>query len=112
MKPVNIYRNLYDINALSHDAAVEVFFSVSGSRSWADGMAAHRPFSMLEHLFREAANVWQSLSEDEWKQALEFGETKLLMAPSDHLKHIEARLAGLLERMPNELETDENHDLA
>jgi hypothetical protein len=128
LRPVKIYRNLSEINALSHDAAAEAFLFVSGSKPWAEAMAGLRPFSMLEHLFSGAESVWQSLSEDEWKDALEARrmsemtdhgstglrpvETALRIASTEHLEYIEAGLAGLLERMPREPETDENYDLA
>ncbi len=40
-----------------------------GSRNWARGVAARRPFGSMEHLQAVAAEVWNSLAVSDWLEA-------------------------------------------
>ena len=62
---------LADWNALDATDAAEAILPCNGSRAWADGMAALRPFATRFDLTCSADLVWKSLSSADWQQAFD-----------------------------------------
>ncbi|HXG00404.1 MAG TPA: 2-oxo-4-hydroxy-4-carboxy-5-ureidoimidazoline decarboxylase [Bacteroidota bacterium] len=60
---------LTELNALDEREVMELFRRCCGSRRWVQEMAAARPFATVDQLFRRAEEIWQRLSEDDWKEA-------------------------------------------
>jgi len=60
---------LSEFNALSLQAAREALTYCCGSSAWVDKMASSRPFKDRSELLGKATNVWNSLSEEDWKEA-------------------------------------------
>lgn len=60
---------LTELNALDEQAATELLHRCCGSRRWVQEMAAARPFATVDQLLRKAEEIWQKLSEDDWKEA-------------------------------------------
>jgi 2-oxo-4-hydroxy-4-carboxy-5-ureidoimidazoline decarboxylase len=58
-------------NTLDAAAAAEAILPCNGSRMWAEGMAALRPFETAFDLTCTADRVWQSLDETAWQQAFD-----------------------------------------
>jgi OHCU decarboxylase len=60
---------LFDLNALSEDAATAEFLLCCGSTRWATRMAASRPFTSVEGVLEAGDDVWQSLDAADWLEA-------------------------------------------
>jgi 2-oxo-4-hydroxy-4-carboxy-5-ureidoimidazoline decarboxylase len=58
-------------NTLSTQAAADAILPCNGSRIWAEGMAALRPFETAFDLTCTADRIWQSLSPADWQQAFD-----------------------------------------
>ena len=58
-------------NALNAYAAATAILPCNGSRTWAKGMAALRPFDSAFDLTCTADRVWLALSEADWQQAFD-----------------------------------------
>lgn len=57
------------LNSLSEEEAGSNLQRCCGSSRWVQQMIARRPFQSDEELFRIADELWQSLSESDWKEA-------------------------------------------
>jgi 2-oxo-4-hydroxy-4-carboxy-5-ureidoimidazoline decarboxylase len=57
-------------NGLPPDEAAEEIFACCGSKAWARGMAARRPFTGEADLLAGCDRVWKSLPESDWMEAL------------------------------------------
>ncbi|MFL6417396.1 MAG: 2-oxo-4-hydroxy-4-carboxy-5-ureidoimidazoline decarboxylase [Bryobacteraceae bacterium] len=70
---------LDELNRTEPPAAADVLETCCGSRKWADGMAARRPFCALAELHDAADCIWASLSREDWLEAFgshpKIGET-------------------------------------
>ena len=51
------------------DEAREMLFACCGSTRWVTLMLARRPFGSMDRLLADANDVWNALSEDDWKEA-------------------------------------------
>lgn len=60
---------LSDFNSAPADTALRRMLECCGSRAWASGMAARRPFSDRIHLHVSAEEVWRALPEAGWLEA-------------------------------------------
>jgi 2-oxo-4-hydroxy-4-carboxy-5-ureidoimidazoline decarboxylase len=60
---------LAELNAASEADARAAFERCCGSRAWANGMSAQRPFVSRGALFEAAVRTWWSLSEADWREA-------------------------------------------
>jgi len=75
---------LADLNQLSSPAAEAEFLKCCGSRTWANAMAASRPFENEAGLFDRAEEISASLTNDDWLEAFrahpKIGEKKAVTA--------------------------------
>ena len=66
------------------DEAREMLFACCGSTRWVTLMLARRPFASMDRLLAAANDVWNTLSEDDWKEAFghhpRIGERNLAQA--------------------------------
>jgi OHCU decarboxylase len=60
---------LEELNALDRPTAVARLVQCCGSRTWADAMAAARPFPDTGALQRAADAIWSSLDPQDWCEA-------------------------------------------
>jgi OHCU decarboxylase len=60
---------LDDLNALGEDAASREFLRCCGSSRWAQKMAAERPFTSVDAMFRAAEATWSGLDRADWLEA-------------------------------------------
>jgi OHCU decarboxylase len=60
---------LSDFNSADANTAVLTMLECCGSRAWASGMAARRPFTDRIHLHVSAEEIWQALPEADWLEA-------------------------------------------
>jgi 2-oxo-4-hydroxy-4-carboxy-5-ureidoimidazoline decarboxylase len=60
-----------DWNGLDAAAAAAAILPCNGSRAWAAGVVALRPFATPEGLFRASDSVWLALPERDWQQAFD-----------------------------------------
>ncbi len=58
-----------EINTLSNEEAVNTLLLCCGSRRWAEGVAAHRPFDSAHEIISLADEVWDNLGEEDWLEA-------------------------------------------
>jgi 2-oxo-4-hydroxy-4-carboxy-5-ureidoimidazoline decarboxylase len=58
-------------NDLDAESAAREILPCCGSRAWADGVAALRPFSVESQLFEVSDAVWEGLAEDDWREAFD-----------------------------------------
>ena len=58
-------------NELAAEAAAQEILPCCGSRAWAQGLAARRPFTAEERLFEASDAVWAGLAEDDWREAFD-----------------------------------------
>jgi 2-oxo-4-hydroxy-4-carboxy-5-ureidoimidazoline decarboxylase len=58
-------------NSLDAAAAAREALPCCGSRAWADGLAARRPFADAEELCAASDAVWAGLAEDDWREAFD-----------------------------------------
>jgi 2-oxo-4-hydroxy-4-carboxy-5-ureidoimidazoline decarboxylase len=58
-------------NLLDTEAAARAILPCCGSRAWAQGVAARRPFADAEELFAASDVVWRGLPEDAWREAFD-----------------------------------------
>ena len=56
-------------NALDAAAAAREILPCCGSRAWADGLAARRPFADVQQLCEESDRIWAALPEPDWREA-------------------------------------------
>lgn len=61
--------SLAEFNQLSNELAAEALLFCCGSSSWVREMALRRPFKSLVELKRHSSQVWNALSERDWKEA-------------------------------------------
>lgn len=87
---------LDDLNHATDSAAADQLRVVCSSRSWAEQVAAARPFADADELLRSADAVWLSLEPTDWLQALaghpRIGEQG--GSAADHSRREQAGLAG------------------
>lgn len=57
-------------NSLSRDEAERRLLACCGSRAWASGVAAGRPYSNLPALMQVADTVWIELTPSDWLEAV------------------------------------------
>lgn len=62
---------LDEFNYLGAADAADRIFACNGSRAWADGVAAARPFDDHHELLAASDRVWWSLSPADWQQAFD-----------------------------------------
>jgi OHCU decarboxylase len=60
---------LSDFNSADAETAVLRMLECCGSRAWASGMVARRPFTDRIQLHVSAEEVWQALDEADWLEA-------------------------------------------
>jgi OHCU decarboxylase len=60
---------LSEFNSAGADTALLKMLECCGSRAWASGMVARRPFTDRIHLHVSAEEVWQALPETDWLEA-------------------------------------------
>ena len=58
-------------NSMTPTEAMMAILPCNGSRAWAEGMAAARPFHTASALFAAADKVWWALSAHDWQQAFD-----------------------------------------
>ncbi|HWB33207.1 MAG TPA: allantoinase AllB [Acidobacteriaceae bacterium] len=58
-------------NGMTAEAAAEAVLPCCGSRVWAAGLAARRPFARPAELFAASDEVWLGLGEQEWQEAFD-----------------------------------------
>ncbi len=58
-----------ELNTLSTSEAVNTLLLCCGSRRWAEQMAANRPFDSEHEIKTLAEEIWQSLTEKDWREA-------------------------------------------
>lgn len=56
-------------NHISRQQAAKEILPCCGSKAWADGMTARRPFLDEESLLATSDEVWRNLSESDWLEA-------------------------------------------
>ena len=56
-------------NPLDAESAAREILPCCGSRAWADGMAAQRPFASAQQLLAASDAVWAALDEPAWREA-------------------------------------------
>jgi OHCU decarboxylase len=84
------------LNALPAPEAEARLTQCCGSRTWAAGVAARRPFASLEALYRAADAVWWKLAQANWIEAFR-RETELgSRIPAARSDDIAARLNAAL----------------
>ena len=62
-------QGLESLNALSAEDAAAELLKCCGSRRWAQGMSARRPFASLDELLRTADEIWWGLEARDWLEA-------------------------------------------
>jgi 2-oxo-4-hydroxy-4-carboxy-5-ureidoimidazoline decarboxylase len=62
---------LDELNGLAPAAARDFFISICGSSKWADAMAACRPYWDISVVFNAADVVWEYLSDEDKREALQ-----------------------------------------
>ena len=58
-------------NDLDAQAAAREILPCCGSRAWANGLAALRPYADAQKLSEASDNVWTTLAEDDWREAFD-----------------------------------------
>jgi 2-oxo-4-hydroxy-4-carboxy-5-ureidoimidazoline decarboxylase len=71
MTTPNIEDVLARWNELDAETAAREVLPCCGSRGWADGLAARRPFADAQELFDISDAVWAGLAEDDWREAFD-----------------------------------------
>lgn len=69
MEIPRLYPALDELNAASHDDAVRTFRQCCGSSTWAEAMAAGRPFDGPPFVHLMADTVLDRLTRDDWLEA-------------------------------------------
>ena len=67
--PFNAVLNRW--NSLDDEAAAREVLPCCGSRAWADGLAAGRPFADAQRLAEASDRVWAALPESDWREAFD-----------------------------------------
>jgi 2-oxo-4-hydroxy-4-carboxy-5-ureidoimidazoline decarboxylase len=80
---------LAEWNGLGLDDAAEVILPCNGSPVWATLLAYNRPFDSPAALFAASDRIWQSLPEEDWREAFDshprLGEQKARAATTQSL---------------------------
>jgi len=83
------------INKLSPQEAQAEFLKCCGSMQWARRMSEARPFADLDHLTKEADEIWRQLDEEDWLEAFrahpKIGERKAAAAQSSQAQQWSAQ---------------------
>ncbi|HEU4767454.1 MAG TPA: 2-oxo-4-hydroxy-4-carboxy-5-ureidoimidazoline decarboxylase [Pyrinomonadaceae bacterium] len=83
--------NLKWLNEFPADDAVAEFAKCCGAKRWAEAMTERRPYASVEELTRVAADIWSSLSHEDWLEAFrshpKIGEKKATEAVSAQAQH-------------------------
>jgi len=58
-------------NELDGEAAAREVLPCCGSRGWASGLAARRPFADARQAVEASDQVWAALAEDDWREAFD-----------------------------------------
>jgi 2-oxo-4-hydroxy-4-carboxy-5-ureidoimidazoline decarboxylase len=58
-------------NGLDAEHASREILPCCGSRAWADGLTARRPFADVSELFQESDRIWAALPEQDWREAFD-----------------------------------------
>jgi 2-oxo-4-hydroxy-4-carboxy-5-ureidoimidazoline decarboxylase len=58
-------------NALGADTAAQEVLPCCGSRAWADGLTARRPYADGRQLCDESDKIWAALPEPAWREAFD-----------------------------------------
>ena len=58
-------------NELDAGAAAREVLPCCGSRGWAEGLTAKRPFAQAQELYAASDAVWAGLTEDDWREAFD-----------------------------------------
>jgi len=58
-------------NSLDAEAAAREILPCCGSRAWAEGLTALRPFDTARELFDASDPIWAGLVEDDWREAFD-----------------------------------------
>jgi OHCU decarboxylase len=66
---VVIAMQLADLNALDTEPATRELFRCCGSTTWAQAMAAARPFANVDALVAAGDKIWSSLAPADWREA-------------------------------------------
>ncbi len=73
-------------NNIPADAAVKIILPCCGSKAWAEGMVARRPFPDKAALLAAASEVWRGLLRSDWMEAFQshprIGESRPASPPS------------------------------
>ena len=76
-------------NELDAEAAAREVFPCCGSLTWAESLAARRPFAEAEELYTLSDAVWAGLAEDDWREAFDshprIGQTHARAATAESL---------------------------
>jgi len=60
---------LEELNSISADDAFAAFIRCCGSRRWADGMTAARPFASVDAMMETGDVIWRALDRADWLEA-------------------------------------------
>jgi 2-oxo-4-hydroxy-4-carboxy-5-ureidoimidazoline decarboxylase len=89
MKPPSSNAVLTRWNGLDADAAVREILPCCGSRAWASGLAAARPFAEIRQLAEASDRVWADLAVSDWREAFDshprIGQRHALAATAESL---------------------------
>ena len=58
-------------NALDAASAAREILPCCGSRAWAQGLAAERPFAGVQQLLEASDRMWASLAQQDWQEAFD-----------------------------------------
>jgi 2-oxo-4-hydroxy-4-carboxy-5-ureidoimidazoline decarboxylase len=94
--------NLDAINSVPADVVRAALLRCCGSREWAQGMLARRPFRSAAELFAAAEEFWAGLGRDDWLEAFavhpRIGDLdalrKKFATTADWASHEQAGVAG------------------
>jgi 2-oxo-4-hydroxy-4-carboxy-5-ureidoimidazoline decarboxylase len=67
----NVSPTLARWNELDAEAAAREILPCCGSRGWAEGLTAKRPFARARDLFAASDVVWAGLMEGDWREAFD-----------------------------------------
>lgn len=85
---------LNELNHLDDNAAYDWFETTCAAERWVNAMVTARPFATVDAVCRQAAEIWQSLADADYREAFEahpmIGDVNSLRAKFANTKHTAA----------------------